>query len=165
MSAHTRCDVPGMNMTSVSRSGRRREEPSILLPVTPFTLLVENVSTLVRSPLRYVAALSLALRTSRSGLRGLALQIAYFQEAVLLASKMRSDGIKHLHNHFGDNGGTVALLAGVLARISYSITFHGPHIFFDPTHWALREKVRQASFIRVYQPLLPQSNDVVFRRR
>lgn len=142
---------------SVRRSGSEhdvsesiREEKRrthYLLPVSPLALIVENISALLRSPLRYVAALRLALRTSRPGLHGLVLQMAYFQEAVLLASRLRSDGIKHLHNHLGDNSGTVTLLAGLLAQVSYSITFHGPHIFFDPTHWALREKVRHAHFI------------------
>jgi len=116
---------------SVRRSGSEhdvsesiREEKRrtrYLLPVTPLALMAENISALLRSPLRYVAALRLALRTSRPGLRGLVLQIAYFQEAVLLASRLRSDGIKHLHN--------------------------GSHIFFDATNWALREKVRHARFI------------------
>lgn len=142
---------------SVRRSGSEhdvsesiREEKRrtrYLLPVNPLSLIAKNLSALIRSPLRYVAAFRLALRTSRPGLRGLVLQIAYFQEAVLLASRLRSDGIKHLHNHLGDNSGTATLLASLLAQVSYSITFHGPHIFFDPTHWALREKVRHARFI------------------
>jgi colanic acid/amylovoran biosynthesis glycosyltransferase len=146
-----------VNTYSVRRSGSEhdvsesiREEKRrtrYLLPARPLALIVENLSALLRSPLRYVRVLHLALRTARPGLRGLALQIAYFQEAVLLASRLRSDGIKHLHNHLGDNSGTVALLAGELAQVSYSITFHGPHIFFDPTHWALQEKVRYARFI------------------
>jgi len=149
----------GVNVStfSVRRSGSEhdvsesiREEKRrthYLLPVSPLALMVENISALLRSPLRYVTALRLALRMSRPGLRGFFLQIAYFQEAVLLASRLRSAGIQHLHNHFGDATGTVTLLAGVLAQVTYSITVHGPHIFFDPTHWALREKVRRARFI------------------
>lgn len=142
---------------SVRRSGSEhdvsewiREEKRrtrYLLPVSPLSLIAANILALLRSPLRYVAALRLALRTSRPGLRGFALQMAYFQEAVLLASRLRTDGITHLHNHLGDNSGTVTLVAGLLAQVSYSITFHGPHIFFDPTHWALREKVGHARFI------------------
>jgi glycosyltransferase involved in cell wall biosynthesis len=146
-----------VNTYSVRRSGSEhdvsesiREEKRrtrCLLPVSPVALIAGNMSAFVRSPSGYVAALRLALRTSRPGLRGLVLQIAYFQEAILLASRLRADGIKHLHNHLGDNSGTVTLLAAELAQVSYSITFHGPHIFFDPTHWALREKVRNARFI------------------
>jgi glycosyltransferase involved in cell wall biosynthesis len=39
------------------------------------------------------------------------------------------------------------MLASALTGIGYSITVHGPHIFFDPTHWALREKVKFSRFI------------------
>jgi colanic acid/amylovoran biosynthesis glycosyltransferase len=60
---------------------------------------------------------------------------------------MRRQGITHVHNHGGDNSGTVTLLVSTLIRVGYSITIHGPYIFFDPTHWALREKLRYARFI------------------
>jgi glycosyltransferase involved in cell wall biosynthesis len=39
------------------------------------------------------------------------------------------------------------MLACALTGIGYSITIHGPHIFFDPTHWAVREKVNLSRFI------------------
>jgi colanic acid/amylovoran biosynthesis glycosyltransferase len=54
----------------------------------------------------------------------------------------------HVHNHFGDQCGTVTMLAARLAGIDYSITFHGPHIFFDPKYSSIREKVLGARFIR-----------------
>ena len=140
-----RCSGSEHDVSESIREEKRKTR--YLLPVKLLALMAENMSVLLRSPLRYLATLRLALRTSQPGWRGLALQMAYFQEAILLASKLRSDGIKHLHNHLGDSSGTVALLSSMLAQISYSITFHGPHIFFDPMHWALREKVRHASFI------------------
>lgn len=118
-----------------------------LLPVGPATLIGANVSAFIRAPKRYLAALVLALRTRQPGLRGLALQLAYFQEAVLLAVELKRQSITHVHNHLGDNSGTVTLLVSALIGIGYSITIHGPHIFFDPTHWALREKVRYSRFI------------------
>jgi colanic acid/amylovoran biosynthesis glycosyltransferase len=117
------------------------------LPIGPLKVIAANLSTLMRAPRRYVAALALALSTRRPGLPGLALQLAYFQEAVVLAREMRRQGITHVHNHGGDNSGTVTLLVSALLGIGFSITIHGPYIFFDPTHWALREKVRKARFI------------------
>src|SRR5580658_9954805 len=72
---------------SVRRSGSEhdvsesiREEKRrtrYLLPVTLLSLIVENISTLLRSPLQYLTALRLAMRTSRPGLRGFVLQMAY----------------------------------------------------------------------------------------
>src|ERR1700676_4927516 len=113
-----------------------------ILPVGPAKLIGANLSAFVNAPKRYIAALVLALKTRQPGVRGFVLQLAYFQESVVLALELRRQGITHVHNHLGDNSGTVTLLVSILMRIGYSITIHGPHIFFDPTHWALREKVR-----------------------
>jgi glycosyltransferase involved in cell wall biosynthesis len=127
----------------VAEKGRTR----YLLPVGVIRLISSNIALFVRGPARFLAALALAMRTRRPGLRGLGLQLAYFQEAILLAREMRAQRITHLHNHLGDNSGTVTLLASRLSGVGYSITIHGPHIFFDPTHWALREKLRYSRFI------------------
>src|SRR5262249_9571907 len=50
--------------------------------------------------------------------------------------------------HFGDHSGIVTLLASKLTGINYSISFHGPHIFFEAKSGAIREKVDHARFIR-----------------
>ena len=118
-----------------------------LLPTSPVALIGANLSALIYKPARYFASLGLALKTRQPGLRGLVFQLLYFQEAIVLGRELRRQGITHVHNHLGDNSGTVTLLASSLSGIGYSITIHGPHIFFDPTHWALREKVRYSRFI------------------
>lgn len=118
-----------------------------LFPANPLGLLIDNVAALISYPARYVRALWLAIRTAQPGPRGLLYQMFYFQEAVILAKVLRKKGIAHLHNHLGDASGTVTLLACMMMRIGYSISIHGPHIFFDPTHWALREKVKYSRFI------------------
>jgi glycosyltransferase involved in cell wall biosynthesis len=141
---------------SVRRSGSDHDVSAVLaekkttdylLPVNPARLLLENLRWLFSAPMRYGAALGLAWQTAQPGLRGFCFQFFYFQEAVLLASRLRRCNITHLHNHLGDASGTVTLLAGRLSGIPYSITTHGPHIFFDPLHWALREKTRDSRFI------------------
>jgi len=124
-----------------------KEKTHYLLPVGVTRLILSNFAAFVSRPGRYLGGLVLALRTRRPGLRGLALQFAYFQEAILLSVAVRRQRITHLHNHLGDNSGTVTLLASRLTGIGYSITIHGPHIFFDPTHWALREKLRYSQFV------------------
>lgn len=117
-----------------------------VLPVNPIRLLILNIAVLLAAPASYFGTLNLALKTSRPGWRGLLWQLFYFEEAIILAGELRRHQIRHLHNHLGDASGTVTLLACKLAAIGYSITFHGPHIFFDPTHWALREKVKYSQF-------------------
>lgn len=118
-----------------------------LLPVNPFALLLDNIRMVAFRPRRYLKALRLAWRTSRPGIRGHIYQMFYFQEAVMLALRLEKHGVSHIHNHLGDTSGTVTMLASELSGIGYSITIHGPHIFFDPLHWALREKVARSRFI------------------
>jgi len=118
-----------------------------VLPVNPFRLLALNLCTLVMSPARYLGALLLALKTARPGLAGLIYQLFYFQEAVVIARELRRHKMHHLHNHLGDLSGTVAMLASSLAGIGFSMTVHGSDFYFDPTHWALREKVKLSLFI------------------
>lgn len=118
-----------------------------LLPLPWFRLLVMNMRFLFRQPRRYMRTLALAQRTRRPGLKGWLYNMAYFQEAVALAHALRLQGIQHLHNHLGDASGTVTMLAAELAIVGYSITVHGPHLFFDPLHWALPEKLRHSRFV------------------
>lgn len=118
-----------------------------LLPAGPFALLASNIWFMALRPKRYLGALWLAFATSRPGLRGFIYQIFHFQEAVLLARKICSQKIEHVHNHLGDVTGTVTMLAARLSGVGYSMTIHGPHIFFDPTHWALREKLKYSRFV------------------
>jgi colanic acid/amylovoran biosynthesis glycosyltransferase len=126
---------------------REKHNTAHLIPVGLGRLVATNIFLLLRAPKRYLSALQLALRTARPGLKGLVYQLFYFQEAVILGAALRRANVSHIHNHFGDSSGTITLLAGRLTGVSYSITVHGPHIFFDPTHWALREKVANSAFI------------------
>lgn len=118
-----------------------------LFPVDFIDLVLVLMKTLVSKPRLFARSCILAFKTSRPGIKGQFLQLAYLLEAVLLARRLTEDSVEHLHNHFGDNGGTVTLLASILAEVPYSISIHGPHIFFDGLHWALNIKTQQAKFI------------------
>lgn len=124
-----------------------KQNTTYLLPANPIRLFTDNVAVFITQPVRYMKALRLALRTAPPGFRGFVYQMFYFQEAILLARALNKQKIEHLHNHLGDACGTVTMLACLIVGVSYSITIHGPHIFFDPMHWALREKVKHSSFI------------------
>jgi glycosyltransferase involved in cell wall biosynthesis len=56
-------------------------------------------------------------------------------------------GARHIHNHFADSSCTVAMLASAMSGIPFSVTPHGPAIFFEPERWRLDEKVARASFV------------------
>ncbi|MGH1438525.1 MAG: glycosyltransferase family 4 protein [Cellvibrionaceae bacterium] len=118
-----------------------------LLPCSPLALAKCHLKALSSEPKAYFKTLWLALKTSRPGIKGHLLQFIYFIEAILLAELVEKHKVEHLHNHLGDNSGTVTLLAAQFSNITYSISIHGPHIFFDGLHWALDVKTARSSFI------------------
>lgn len=119
----------------------------LLTEASPSSVLAENLRAVLGSPRRYLAALRLAWRTRRLGLRGSIYQLIYFVEAVLLAAEMKRRRIDHLHNHIAESSCTVAMLAAAVSGIPFSFTVHGAGIFFNANTWRLDEKVRQAAFV------------------
>jgi len=109
-------------------------------------LLAHAAKWAVRHPLRFAAAARTALRLYRTSDRGFIRHTAYLTEAAFLASRLQSEGISHVHVHFGTNAAAVALLMKQLAGITYSMTVHGPGEFDAPVGLSLREKVAESTF-------------------
>jgi len=105
------------------------------------------IRQMVRAPGRFVGAAKLALRCAPPGLKAKVWALAYVAEACLLAERLEAKGVRHLHNHIGENSATVAMLAGLIAGIPYSLTIHGPGEFDQPTLLALDEKIARAAFV------------------
>jgi glycosyltransferase involved in cell wall biosynthesis len=124
------------------------DDTHFALPRSSVLVIGIFLAALVRSPRRFCSAGRLALRTSRPGIHGLAYQLFYFIEAVLVAEILRRNDVDHVHNHIGDQSGTVTMLAASLAGIGYSITFHGWPVFFDAKYSRIKEKVLGARFTR-----------------
>lgn len=139
--------APGADHNLSGLVASERANTVYLLPAKLWLLLKLNLRWIFKYPERYFSTLKLAFKTSKAGLKGFLFQLFYFQEALLLAQSLLSNRVSHLHNHFGDNSGSVTMLASKLSSVPYSITIHGPHIFFEPLDWALSEKVKNASFI------------------
>ncbi|MFM7427773.1 MAG: glycosyltransferase [Elainella sp.] len=124
-----------------------RERTFYVLPIHPLGLLSAHLSLLVGAPRRYLKALRLAWATHQPGIRGTLYQLFYFLEAGVVARQLCQQQIQHLHNHFPDSSGTVAMLAAELGGFSFSFTMHGPYIFFEPLRWRLDEKLKRALFV------------------
>jgi glycosyltransferase involved in cell wall biosynthesis len=124
------------------------KDTQFMLPRSAFSIIGTLFTSMIFSPARFLRTLYLALLTSRPGIRGFVYQLFYFLEAVLVAEALRKNGIDHVHNHIGDQSGTVTMLAARLAGIGYSITFHGWPVFFDAKYSRIKEKVLGARFTR-----------------
>jgi colanic acid/amylovoran biosynthesis glycosyltransferase len=104
--------------------------------------------SIARSPVMVLRTFWFAVSTARPGVRGILYQLAYYLEAMLASYVLRSGGFVHVHNHIGDQSGTVTMLAAKMAGIGYSITFHGWPVFFDAKNSRIKEKVENACFTR-----------------
>lgn len=139
---------PGASETTPEIMREWAGDTHFLLPRSLLSIVLVLLTSLVRSPIRLAGTLAFALSTSRPGLQGVAYQLVYFVEAVLAADIIRREAVDHVHNHIGDQSGTVTMLAAKLSGIGYSITFHGWPVFFDAKHYRVKEKVLGATFTR-----------------
>lgn len=101
----------------------------------------------VTAPRKFLAALVLAWRMGRRGVRPLPYHLAYFAEACRLLPWCKSFGATHLHAHFGTNSAEVAMLARALGGPPYSFTVHGPEEFDKPEFLGIAEKIRRSAFV------------------
>lgn len=129
------------------RSERARTFYILPAALRPWNLLTSHLNVLRRSPLRWLSALRLAWKTCPPGLKGGLWQLFYFAEAGVLTCHLLDRGVGHLHCHSADSSGTVTMLAGAMSNIPFSITLHGPGIFFEPMLWRIDEKIARARFI------------------
>ncbi|MBA3596954.1 MAG: glycosyltransferase [Methylibium sp.] len=100
-------------------------------------------------PFAACSAFLQAMRMARNGDARFVTHAGYFVLACLLCRSLRAVDCRHIHAHFGTNPAAVALLASRLSKVSYSLTFHGPHEFVVPERLNLRDKIAGASFVAV----------------
>jgi glycosyltransferase involved in cell wall biosynthesis len=125
-----------------------------VLPTTARKLLGAHLEAFLRSPVRYLSTLALALRTGAPGARERLWHLFYFGEAMLLLRHCRRLHIAHLHAHFADSATDVAMLVTRYRRgqraggleCSWSLAVHGSVEFYDVTRYALPAKLKDANF-------------------
>lgn len=108
-------------------------------------LLFPVLVAFIRSPIRFLKGLWLAIRMSRDSERPLPYHIAYLAEACRIVPWMKKFGAWHLHAHFGSNSTEVAMLAEVLGGPPFSFTVHGPGEFSEAV--GLEEKIHRSKFV------------------
>ncbi len=124
-----------------------RQHTRSVLDAGAVGLLGHALAALARNPLRWFAALRLAVRCGWNSHRGLPRHLVYFLEAAVLHRWLRAASVEHLHAHFATNSATVAMLCGVLGKVPFSFTAHGPEEFDKPEALALAQKLRRCQFV------------------
>jgi colanic acid/amylovoran biosynthesis glycosyltransferase len=108
-------------------------------------LVLPTLAVLLRSPLRLLSALRLALHMAGQSDHRAIYHVIYVAEACRILRWLNQSGAEHLHAHFGTNSAEVAMLTRVLGGPPYSFTVHGPDEFAKPM--GLEEKVARADFV------------------
>ncbi|OPY67927.1 MAG: Alpha-D-kanosaminyltransferase [Syntrophorhabdaceae bacterium PtaU1.Bin034] len=116
-----------------------------LLPVTPSRLLGSHLGFFLRHPLKYFRAyLSMIYGTHVRG-KDRFRSLMHFGEGVVLAEKMREDGVTHIHAHYASQAASVARVVHLLTGIPYSFTGHAHDIWHD--RLLIPEKLSEAMFV------------------
>ncbi len=119
----------------------------VILESGPVVLIALASVSALRTPIRWLRTLRLALQMSRSSDRGLLAHLAYLIEACALVRWMKQARVEHLHAHFGTNATAVALLARHLGGPPYSFTAHGPEVIDLGPALSLDRKIHEATFV------------------
>jgi hypothetical protein len=112
------------------RDRSEAQQTTYLCPVRWGSLIRAHAATLVHAPVGYLRALLFVLTVRPAGLKSLLWHLFYFGEAVLLRDELRRRGIRHVHVHFGMACASVAMIASVIGELTYSLTLHGPVLFY-----------------------------------
>ena len=111
------------------------------------SLLLVTLKVLLTAPARFFVALRLALKMARASEKSLPYHLIYLAEACKILPWLKSHQSQHLHAHFGTNSAEIAMLAGVLTRLPYSFTVHGPEEFDKPQALGLNTTIHHAKFV------------------
>ncbi len=110
-------------------------------------LMLATLATAVRSPVRFLSTLMLALRMGRRAFRPMPYHLLFLAQACRMLPWLKAGGATHLHAHFGTNPAELAMLVHALGGPTYSFTVHGPEEFDKPQFHKLGEKVHEAAFV------------------
>jgi len=103
--------------------------------------------TLLTNPGGVLRGLALVLRLGRLDLAGLALNLMYFLEALMVGQWMLRNSLRHLHVHLASQAASVGLYVHHIFGFGYSLTVHGPDEFYAAHHHHLTRKIAAARFI------------------
>ncbi|MGZ8171972.1 MAG: glycosyltransferase family 4 protein [Methylobacter sp.] len=124
-----------------------RERTQYVLQSGVLGLIAPVIQTLIRSPVKFLSSLKLAVRMGIRADRAWPYHLVYLAEACRMLSWVQAKDIKHIHAHFGTNSAEVVMLLKLLGGPGYSFTVHGPEEFDKPEFIKLREKVGHAAFV------------------
>ncbi len=124
-------------------------DKTLYIKASPLSkVLASHRALLFAKPKAYFHMLGQTFRFSRMGPRNVFKALAYFAEAGVLIEWMQVHRMTHVHVHFANPAATVAMIAAVYGSVSYSLSVHGPDVFYNVDTMLLAEKVKRARAVR-----------------
>ena len=139
---------PG-NLGKMTATEREDAEKTLYIKDSSIIKVVaSHLALLLKNPKPYFFMLRQAISFSRMGPRNILKAMAYFAEAGVLLRWMHNHQMTHVHVHFANPAATVAMTAAACGTISYSLSVHGPDVFYNVDTILLAEKVKRARAVR-----------------
>ena len=149
MIVHTASIHKPSNLKVMTSDEQMEAEKTFMVLSQPIPLILSaHLHCLRKSPLGYLRMAGGAIKLLTKGPKSPVKALAYFAEAGILLQWLHSLGISHIHEHFANPTAIVAMLMKIYGGINYSLSVHGPDIFYRVDSAMLEEKVKEAAFIR-----------------
>jgi colanic acid/amylovoran biosynthesis glycosyltransferase len=139
---------PATDAEVISPDDRReRDETFTIQGRGPRDIVADHLLAFWGAPASYLRTLGRALGHRTPGARSALWSLFHFAEAMVLARQLKGRDIRHVHAHFSNAGGVVAMLASSYLGIGWSLTIHGSTADFEsPTRVLLGDKVAATRF-------------------
>ncbi|NMW21767.1 MAG: glycosyltransferase family 4 protein [Chlorobiaceae bacterium] len=149
MIVHTASIHKPTNLKVMTSDEQMEAEKTFMVLSQPIPLILSaHLHCLQKSPLGYLRMAGGAIKLLTKGPKSPVKALAYFAEAGILLQWLHRLGISHIHEHFANPTAIVAMLIKIYGGINYSLSVHGPDIFYRVDSAMLEEKVQEAAFIR-----------------
>ncbi len=127
---------------------REASQTLFLLDAVPASFLPALARLAFRNPRGLGRMLRMAAKIRAKARASVLRALAYFAEAVVLRDRMLENELDHVHNHFGNAAAFPAMIAAESGDLTYSLSIHGPDVFYQVDREMLAEKVSRAAFTR-----------------
>jgi colanic acid/amylovoran biosynthesis glycosyltransferase len=139
---------PAMLIKMTDEEKKDAENTLYIKNTSKINIISAHMRLIIKSPCRYFSMLNNTCQFSRKGNFGLLKTIGYFIEAGLLVNWALNNSVEHIHVHFANPAATVAMIAACYGTLSFSLSIHGPDIFYNIDNNLIADKIKRASKIR-----------------
>lgn len=106
------------------------------------------IRVVFRSPKGFMKMVLMALGLCRKGPKSIIKSFGYLAEAILFLDYIEEKEIDHVHEHFANPTAFIAMFANCYNQKEYSISVHGPDVFYKIDSTMLAQKIKRARFVR-----------------